>query len=452
MPTKLNRAGNQQNYVPAGNGDASGEYGDNATGSNKHFQVFKKPDGDEPTAINLGQQPTQATQEPVKAEESKPDVKASLAEGFKKVNSNYNDEHAKTFNKVIEETNDEAQVLLNKYISENTALTIRFGNAGRNAAGVAMGNSITTNGETHTIRHEMGHTVDSFYGGKFGEKNPLYGWESNLSTHYIDLEEHKTLNQVLHEEIGMHTVERSMEGWKIRELKTGKDKHDEIKQKMIPIYQAYRDLGDSYFDEISGVKNARETLKELRIKYNTAKDNARKLLVNTEEYKAYQEANKAVYKAEGDYVNEQIKKGAFSIIYSQSPEVLKARQIRDNARNKLDEKEAELINNAISKEDEAEITRLDKLETETYLKHLQGMASVIGDLQDYTGTIGGYYPTRGHGDYYFKQRKTDGLAHEIFANLFDIYCNKSDKMKDAIKKALPRTAGVFDRIMKKINK
>lgn len=41
MPTKLNRAGNQQNYVPAGNGDASGEYGDNASGSNIHFATKK---------------------------------------------------------------------------------------------------------------------------------------------------------------------------------------------------------------------------------------------------------------------------------------------------------------------------------------------------------------------------------------------------------------------------
>lgn len=43
MPTKRNRAGKQQNYVEAGHGDASGEYGDNATGSNIHFQSFKKP-------------------------------------------------------------------------------------------------------------------------------------------------------------------------------------------------------------------------------------------------------------------------------------------------------------------------------------------------------------------------------------------------------------------------
>jgi len=41
MPTKLNKAGQQQEYVPAGNGDASGEYG-NESGSNRHFQNFHK--------------------------------------------------------------------------------------------------------------------------------------------------------------------------------------------------------------------------------------------------------------------------------------------------------------------------------------------------------------------------------------------------------------------------
>ena len=44
MPTKPNRAGKPQNYVPAGNGDASGEYG-NQSGSNKHFTNFAKEPG-----------------------------------------------------------------------------------------------------------------------------------------------------------------------------------------------------------------------------------------------------------------------------------------------------------------------------------------------------------------------------------------------------------------------
>lgn len=46
MPTKPNHSGQQQEYVPAGNGDASGEYADNATGSNVHFKSFKKPEND----------------------------------------------------------------------------------------------------------------------------------------------------------------------------------------------------------------------------------------------------------------------------------------------------------------------------------------------------------------------------------------------------------------------
>ena len=37
MPTKPNKAGQQQPYVPAGNGDASGEYGEHGTGSNRHY-------------------------------------------------------------------------------------------------------------------------------------------------------------------------------------------------------------------------------------------------------------------------------------------------------------------------------------------------------------------------------------------------------------------------------
>ena len=40
MPKKLNKAGQQQEYVPSGNGDASGEYADDG-GSNRHFVAFK---------------------------------------------------------------------------------------------------------------------------------------------------------------------------------------------------------------------------------------------------------------------------------------------------------------------------------------------------------------------------------------------------------------------------
>ena len=37
MPTKRNKAGQQQPYVPEGHGDASGEYAEHGTGSNQHY-------------------------------------------------------------------------------------------------------------------------------------------------------------------------------------------------------------------------------------------------------------------------------------------------------------------------------------------------------------------------------------------------------------------------------
>lgn len=50
MPKKKSSWG-EQNYVPAGNGDASGEYADEATGSNIHFTNFSKPDTEAQTKL-----------------------------------------------------------------------------------------------------------------------------------------------------------------------------------------------------------------------------------------------------------------------------------------------------------------------------------------------------------------------------------------------------------------
>lgn len=69
MPKKPNHAGQMQNYVPKGNGDASGEYGDDVTGSNVHY----KSKGEEGTGIGIVSKP------PKKKEEDDPFMK-----GFKK--------------------------------------------------------------------------------------------------------------------------------------------------------------------------------------------------------------------------------------------------------------------------------------------------------------------------------------------------------------------------------
>lgn len=61
MPTKRNSAGQQQNYVPAGNGDASGEYGNNESGSNKNWSNPEK--NSETSGKGLGVEITQGSGE-----------------------------------------------------------------------------------------------------------------------------------------------------------------------------------------------------------------------------------------------------------------------------------------------------------------------------------------------------------------------------------------------------
>ena len=54
MPKKLNSAGQMQNYVPEGNGDASGEYGDNASGSNVHYKTEGSEKTEKGNNISVG--------------------------------------------------------------------------------------------------------------------------------------------------------------------------------------------------------------------------------------------------------------------------------------------------------------------------------------------------------------------------------------------------------------
>lgn len=89
MPKKINHAGRMQNYVPKGNGDASGEYGDDATGSNIHY----KTQGEEGGGISIVSKPPKA-----KKKEDDPFIKG-LKKGFEEESKNssasFNEEEAK---------------------------------------------------------------------------------------------------------------------------------------------------------------------------------------------------------------------------------------------------------------------------------------------------------------------------------------------------------------------
>lgn len=110
MPTKPNRAGEQQNYVPPGNGDASGEYGDNATGSNIHYQT--KGEETKPIKVDI-------KQEPPKNDKPKDIVKNKQDNAeYVKNNSTIKGKTLKTLNEIINKADDECVDLLNKAYSK----------------------------------------------------------------------------------------------------------------------------------------------------------------------------------------------------------------------------------------------------------------------------------------------------------------------------------------------
>lgn len=189
MPTKPNHSGQQQEYVPAGNGDASGEYADNATGSNIHFKSFKKPKKD---SVNI------------KIDDNKSNERQNL----KTVEDNYNFvEKNCTFNKSIKTKlkdilnnadKDSVELLNNAYNKLDYKIKFRIGSGVYSRFREYLKTDkqdFEENGkygiQGATWFHENGHLVDNVLSG-----NPTE-W---LSSTYKN-EEGKTLNDIATEEL-----------------------------------------------------------------------------------------------------------------------------------------------------------------------------------------------------------------------------------------------------------
>ncbi len=189
MPTKPNHSGQQQEYVPAGNGDASGEYADNATGSNVHFKSFKKPKKD---SVNI------------KIDDNKSNERQNL----KTVEDNYNFvEKNCTFNKSIKTKlkdilnnadKDSVELLNNAYNNIEFKIKFRIGDSEYSRFREYLKTDkqdFEENGkygiQGATWFHENGHLVDNVLSG-----NPTE-W---LSSTYKN-EEGKTLNDIATEEL-----------------------------------------------------------------------------------------------------------------------------------------------------------------------------------------------------------------------------------------------------------
>lgn len=162
MPTKRNRAGEQQNYVEAGHGDASGEYGDNATGSNKHIQFteFKKPDGDGKT-----------TKEPNIAVTPNNDKTVETTKNFEEyVDKNFKEEFGQGLKTSFNAGNDYQKEKLGYFtskgivkINETKGNSYYDGSVTLNQKQISQKKGSFSKEVGDTLYHEFGHAYDEFF-------------------------------------------------------------------------------------------------------------------------------------------------------------------------------------------------------------------------------------------------------------------------------------------------
>jgi len=219
MPQKPNRSGNLQNYVPAGNGDASGEYGDNESGSNIHFKVFKKPDDSTPLKEN-------------EIDQYEFESAVDYIDGYLRDYDDYMKDHKEKIGFHNPHKYNQIKELHNSDVIKDKSAIIKIANAYQNAAEEGKsywivnqgfsGNSyyferpdgqkgivITPYGFSKTSSHygmvwfhENGHLLDNTF--EKGKKN----W----SVDYVSKKYNDTLQNVLNEEFDKYfTKERKQE-------------------------------------------------------------------------------------------------------------------------------------------------------------------------------------------------------------------------------------------------
>lgn len=468
MPTKINRAGQQQNYVPAGNGDASGEYGDNATGSNKHFTNFKQPDEDTGVGTQAGQngQSQQSFQSFSKEHEAEEAKKQEVAKNREAAKNNFTDrlaEKSKTeaninfVSELIDDCNDEGARILADYYGKNTGLTIEFGNAGAGAAGYAQGDFyIVTDHEKGTVRHETGHTFDSFF-GKSLPANEKYGeGSSRLVTRFVD-ENGDSFVDIVHRELGVKPYQVPEGGWWWETKKIGRDKIEEKRAIAQKIKETYEKYADKLLDEITGIPNSYDRFKELDKARDKWISEAVQRVNESELGQKYEQLRKEAQQAADDYVESERAKGntRWFINPDESPKVRELRAKRDETRSQLYEAENKARDKAYETfEFKDELDKLFKGKVAIRNK-LDGIDGIVGDSFDYMKVGSTKYQTRGHGNNYFtngKRNRTDIFGTEIFANIFDCYTGKDRWKYDCIKEMLPGTAAIFEKIIERYGK
>ena len=244
MPTKPNRAGNQQNYVPAGNGDASGEYGDNATGSNIHI-----------TIKDNGKAETKSTTVK-KGEKQVGEHKKRIGE-YIKSHSAFNEKKINMLQRMIDDGDAEINGILANTLEKgnysfDTGRTSYCNKWGIVLAPSDLNSPSRVQGET--LYHELGHLVDGSERDRFQNVVDLTG--KTYSGGFISEKYNTTLQDMITQEGQVFAKSENIA--KIKEIKakyqqeelskTGLYNEKQIEQ-IINQHDKYREEKQNALDE-----------------------------------------------------------------------------------------------------------------------------------------------------------------------------------------------------------
>ena len=436
MPTKPNKAGQQQNYVPAGNGDASGEYGDNESGSNIHFKNFKKPQessaGDKPKqekpSGDIGVKVEKKGKKPADTSKIKPKYdgkgKQILADALSKKmgkSKNY-----KTVVEQLQDADDEMSGVIGDFYGANPLVNLKIGKnvnskyvtkTGWSLGQLRVENSVEVGQGLLTEQgyyskggvffHESGHVLDDTFVDSTGHKNQWsYG--------YISKKHGKPMFQMVKEEI--------------REYK---DQYQKIKAE---IENERKSIENKYWN--ASMANEFDSLK---IKVRQIKDEADEA---TKEY--YEKANKKLDEVAA------LRRQYYGTLTDEAwNNLTKARNEYNEICDQREQARKELISKKYPEFDKM-VNRMDEIainKSESLTKSKEEICRKYGDLSDMFMAAGlGDLCGMGHNFDYWTPRH---VGNEAFAEITSAKATNKDSL-ELMKKYIPKTLEIYDEIMDNI--
>lgn len=428
MPTKPNHSGQQQEYVPAGNGDASGEYADNATGSNVHFKSFKKPEKESgsKTEKTVKDKPVG-----VKVEEKEKPTSKGIKENYngkgksllenEMKNRFPRSKNLKTLLDDIKEADDDLSGVIGDFYVNNPNVELKLGKnlksaykwytdywTGEKVQEVAIGygafgDNTQSYAKGSVFFHESGHALDRTYGKG---TDIFMQWSVDYKG-----EDGKSLSDTIYDELknsDRDALDKEIKAEKDKALEKLRAQADKTRKELNKYDEGIKAKYKTDFDNV-------QRLREEKNKFVV--DNVVALRDrNSQEYAKYTELNNSFTEANNKYWN------AIFNEFNNDTERLRLKKEYDNAYENERVGSSELSGNINRK---------------------------YGDLSDmFQASTGKMLSSigMGHDENYFNSTKR---GSEAFAEILSAKATNPESYK-LMKKYIPQTLAKFDEIMEKI--